>query len=76
MPSQSKLTNKLKEMGFELFFETDDEFFNNMTAEYYNSDETQRKLTHNHNLVVKIYSDAKRKYGEAGIGWLMEVLTD
>jgi hypothetical protein len=76
MPSQSKLTNKLKEMGFELFFETDDEFFNNMTSEYYNSDDTQRKLTHNHNLVVKIYSDTKRKYGEGGIEWLREVLTD
>lgn len=76
MPHQPKLIEKLKELGFELFFDTDDEFFNNMTSEYYNLPETQRKLEHNHNLIVKINSEAKSKYGEAGIRWLTNILTD
>lgn len=76
MPTHGKLVTKLKEMGFELYFNSDDEFFNNMNPQYYNSSETQRKLEHNHNLVLKIVNDTTKQYGIGGNGWLSKLLTN
>lgn len=76
MPKHGKLVTKLKEMGFELYFNSDDEFFSNMNVEYYNSPETQRKLEHNHNLVLKIVYDSTTEYGVGGYGWLTKLLTN
>lgn len=76
MPNHSKLVEKLKEMGFKLYFDSDDEFFNSMNSEYYNSLETQYKLKHNRNLVIKIVNDTTHQYGEGGYGWLTKLLTN
>jgi hypothetical protein len=37
-----------------LFFDNIEDFKNNMTDEFYYSDETQRKLTHNNTLLKKL----------------------
>jgi len=47
------LSQILKEIGFELFFDNINEFKNNMTDEFYYSDETQKKLNHNKLLLEK-----------------------
>jgi hypothetical protein len=48
------LSKTLKNLGFELFFDNIEDFKNNMTDEFYYSDETQRKLTHNNTLLKKL----------------------
>jgi hypothetical protein len=76
MPKHCKLITKLKELGFETFFNSDDEFFDNMNVDYYNSIETQRKLNHNRNLVIKITGEANKEYGVGGYGWMVNLLTN
>ena len=51
------LSNTLKNLGFELFFDNIEDFRNNMTDEFYYSDETQQKLNHNKTLLKKLGSN-------------------
>lgn len=53
------LSNTLKNLGFELFFDNIEDFRNNMTDEFYYSDETQQKLNHNKTLLKKLGSTYK-----------------
>lgn len=50
------LSNTLKNLGFELFFDNIEDFRNNMTDEFYYSVETQQKLNHNKTLLKKLGS--------------------
>jgi hypothetical protein len=54
------LSKTLKNLGFELFFDNIEDFKNNMTDEFYYSDETQRKLIHNNTLLKKLGSSYKK----------------
>jgi len=54
------LSKTLKNLGFELFFDNIEDFKNNMTDEFYYSDETQRKLTHNNTLLKKLGSSYEK----------------
>jgi hypothetical protein len=54
------LSKILKEIGFELFFDNIDDFMNNMTDEYYYSDEVQTKLNNNRKL-LETYSGSGNK---------------
>ena len=56
------LSNVLKELGFELFFDNIDDFMNNMTDEYYYSEEVQTKLNNNRQL-LETYSGDGNKNG-------------
>jgi hypothetical protein len=76
MPKHCKLIDKLKELGFETFLDSDDEFFDNMNVDYYNSIETQNKLVHNRNLVIKLTAEATQKYGKDGSDWILKLLTN
>lgn len=51
------LSNTLKNLGFKLFFDNIEDFRNNMTDEFYYSDETQQKLNHNKTLLKKLGSN-------------------
>jgi hypothetical protein len=52
------LSNTLKDLGFELFFDNIEDFMNNMTDEYYYSEKVQAKMNINENL-IKEYSGMK-----------------
>jgi len=52
--NNSILSDTLKKLGFELFFDNLDDFINNMTDDFYYLEETQRKLENNRILVKKL----------------------
>lgn len=54
------LSKILKDLGFELFFDNIEDFKNNMTDEFYYSEETQRKLNHNRLLLVRYTGNGNR----------------
>lgn len=70
MPGQYKLATTLKEMGFELFFDSDDEFFNNLNEEFYYREDTQFKLNHNRNQIIKIYNNQRKMWNSNEYRWI------
>lgn len=54
------LSKILKDIGFELFFDNIEDFRNNMTDEFYYSEDTQRKLNHNRLLLTRYSGNGNR----------------
>lgn len=72
MPGQYKLATALKDLGFELFFNSDDEFFNNLNEEFYYREDTQSKLNHNRNQIIKIYNNQRTRWKNGEYQWIYE----
>lgn len=72
MPGQYKLATTLKNLGFKLFFDSNDEFFDNMNKEFYYREDTQYKLNHNRNQVIKIYNNQRNKWENNEYQWIYE----
>lgn len=72
MPGQYKLANTLKNLGFKLFFESDDEFFDNINEEFYYRKDTQSKLDHNRNQLIKIYNSQRIRWENNEYQWIYE----
>jgi hypothetical protein len=55
-PENKPLENYLKELGIEFFFESDNEFCDNITSEFYMLPATQEKLNNNFDIAMTIIS--------------------
>jgi hypothetical protein len=55
-PENKPLENYLKELGIEFFFESDNEFCDNITSEFYMLPTTQEKLNNNFDIAMTIIS--------------------
>ena len=51
-PKNAPLENVLQDLGFKLFFQSDADFLNNSTEEFYKSKKVQDKLEHNQILIM------------------------
>ena len=47
----------LQSEGFELYFESNDDFLNNCNEDFYFSSEIQKKLKHNYEMVKNLYKE-------------------
>jgi hypothetical protein len=54
------LKDTLQNLGFETFFDNIDDFINNMTDEFYYSENTQKKLEHNYNKIIEYMGNIER----------------
>ena len=72
MPGQYKLATTLKDLGFELFFNSDDEFFDNLNEEFYYREDIQFKLNHNRNQIIKIYNNQRTRWKNGEYQWIYE----
>lgn len=55
-PENKPLENYLKELGVDFFFESDNEFCDNITKDFYMLPTTQEKLNNNFNIAMKMIS--------------------
>jgi len=51
-PENKPLENLLKSLGFELFFKSDEDFIKNSNADFYKTEEVQRKLQNNQDKIM------------------------
>ena len=60
----SLLSECLKKIGFEMFFDSVDDFFNNLNDNYFNLKSTQDKLVKNQKLAEKLIKNEKVNFSE------------
>lgn len=60
----SLLSDCLKEIGFEMFFNNLDDFLNNMNDDYLELESTKNKLFNNQNLAKTLIINEKKKFSE------------
>lgn len=60
----SLLSDCLKEIGFEMFFNNLDDFLNNMNDDYLELESTKNKLFNNQNLTETLIINEKKKFSE------------
>lgn len=69
IPKNYLYENALKELGFQMYFESDDDFFTNLNESYYYSDSVQSKIKHNKQLLLSLLYD-KENYTSK---WMTDV---
>ncbi len=69
-PKNHLYESALKQIGFEFYFESDEEFLKNLNESYYYSNETQSKIKHNKQLLISII----QKMDKSNDDWIKNVM--
>jgi hypothetical protein len=70
-PKNEIFEKALKDLGFKLYFDSDEDFFTNLNKEYYYSKNTQLILKHNKKLLLDVVESLP---GNSSEKWLYSVL--